>query len=791
MPNYESNGVLFKNVTAGLNTGGQKINKAPYKYENGNIKNPQLIINAIDIDWNNAEVPGLDDDIISTAMFLSTIGNINETSKQLVRKTQELETGLNNLSDHTSEVEESLGTLAENVDNADRRLQQSINEKISTTEFNERVEEIVNQIGPKETYKHIILTQEEYEALEEYEEDALYMVIDDGVPTPPPTPVPTDPFEDISTNLNVSYVDENGDIQETIYTTDGKISLAPQKSYTLEGTLIGSIEIDTSSLSKVNNDTELILNNVRILSDTDNAILYKIPENAKAQKSLKITLSPNVENYIYCTLTAENTDDQPGAIYSMNNLNIQGAGYLSIKTKSGHGIRADVLNLGGPHIWINSPHDGIHGRDIHIIGGVYSMNGCNDAIGTSNSGRVLFYDGILYTSNLKQNIIDSKNKGLYFSEDLLTSAQLQSCNNMYLLSEQNYKSIFGNITGSIQLLPGQPDFDYDENTTGTPIELDEATDTYIISNTKGNKGKYILATGYINKPIQFDGYGNQNGDNVTLYLNNAFIDTYNNPDLSNGGNVPSVYYSSEGSNIKIMAVQDSINVIRNNYTSTGIDAINFESDCVKSENNLEIELKNNSYLYISSLKADGLDGGETKITDSKGNIIITKCGQRGIKGNAVVIGPDANISLKSNIEQYYTKEFVEEHNRLNPTDQIKYTTFDGICYVKNNCKVFMPEIANGLSDTDKKNSGFADIYGRNGKATRGIIGFTTLELVGVCITGSMCSVSTINMGSAKRLYYNEIIKSNDTIQNPIPLTGSPRILNEVDPTDESKNVVDF
>lgn len=78
MPNYESDGVLFKNITAGLNTGGQKINKAPYKYENGNIKNPQTIINAIDIDWNSAEVPGISDPIASTSQLLLIIGQLKQ-----------------------------------------------------------------------------------------------------------------------------------------------------------------------------------------------------------------------------------------------------------------------------------------------------------------------------------------------------------------------------------------------------------------------------------------------------------------------------------------------------------------------------------------------------------------------------------------------------------------------------------------------------------------------------------------------------------------------------------------
>ena len=55
----------------------------------------------------------------------------------------------------------------------------------------------------------------------------------------------------------------------------------------------------------------------------------------------------------------------------------------------------------------------------------------------------------------------------------------------------------------------------------------------------------------------------------------------------------------------------------------------------------------------------------------------------------------------------------------------------------------------------------------------------------------MCAVTSINMGGAKRLYYNEIIVTNDNIQNPVPVTGTPRLFNTVDPIDETKNVISF
>lgn len=726
---YESEGVVFNDVIAGIHTGGQKITGYEYTYdENGNIIEPQPIVNSIDIDWNNAQVPGLENSIDSTAALLKVIGTLNNDFKEL------------------------------------------------NTTFNSKVQEIIEESSPKEKYKHVLLTQEEYEALEEYEENTLYLVISgDGEYNPTPTPEPSsDPFENITTNLIVSYLNDEGITQEDVYSEDGVITLDPQKSYTLNGSLKGSILIDVSALSKVNNDTELIFDNVTILSDTNNAITYKLASNQKAAKSLKVTLLANTENYIYCTEEAENTEDQIGAIYSMNNLFVQGAGYLALKTKSGHGFKADDINLCGSHIWIDAPHDGIHGRDIHIIGGVYSINNCNDAIGTSTSGRVMLYDGNIITNNIVENIIDSKNKGLYFSEDLLTEEQLSNCNNMLLLNEENYKLIYGDNVGKIEVLPGQPDFEQGINDSGEEVQLDTTTGKYIISDEKGNKGKYIVVSGYINKPIEFSGYGQRQGDSVTLYLYNAFIDTHHN--TSTGSELQSIYYADSDSNIKLMAVQDTVNIIKNNYVSNSDDASTFDSDCVKSENNIEVELKNNSYLYISSLYSDGIDGEEVKITDSKGSLIVSRCGQRGIKGDAIVIGPNANIE-KGKIDC-----IIDDTND-------KYSTFDGICYIKNNCKIYMPEIVNS---TNVKNSGFADIYCRNGKATKGNFSTTNTELNGVLIIGSIGAVGTIIMGYAKKFYYNEVIEIDaDAQYTPIPNKGTPTIVNEVEPTNETKLIIDF
>jgi len=78
--NFIDNGVTFKDIlNAGIITGGPKIAKGKYKKDaNNNITGNMPVVNAIDIDWNKAEIPGIDDPITSTGQLLSLIGELKQ-----------------------------------------------------------------------------------------------------------------------------------------------------------------------------------------------------------------------------------------------------------------------------------------------------------------------------------------------------------------------------------------------------------------------------------------------------------------------------------------------------------------------------------------------------------------------------------------------------------------------------------------------------------------------------------------------------------------------------------------
>ena len=253
------------------------------------------------------------------------------------------------------------------------------------------------------------------------------------------------------------------------------------------------------------------------------------------------------------------------------------------------------------------------------------------------------------------------------------------------------------------------------------------------------------------------GYDNK----LDIYLNGAVIATE--------GHAPSIANLPDAGRVKITAVKDTVNAIINKDTTENDLTGSYDHDAIKSENNVTIEVKGGSVLYVTSNIGDGVDGGETRFIDSKGAFVVTNCGQRGVKGNAIVIGPDAVIN-SSVIDSYITD-----------TKDPEYTTFDGIFVAKGN--VVNHTVGRGVAtaeDPEMKLTGFADVYGRNGKHTKGMFGTTDTELKGVAIIGSIGAAIRLDTGNAHNLYVNQILGSALNAVTPVveaykavPYEGDP------------------
>ena len=136
MGNYSENGIQFTVVDAGIYTGGMKVSRLAYQKDNeGNIQGPQRIVNGIDIDWNNAEVPNIDNPIISTGQLLAIIGELkgivggSEEGKSIMSRLEALESELD--SEDPQSILSKLTALEEEINGEG---DQSISNRISSLE---------------------------------------------------------------------------------------------------------------------------------------------------------------------------------------------------------------------------------------------------------------------------------------------------------------------------------------------------------------------------------------------------------------------------------------------------------------------------------------------------------------------------------------------------------------------------------------------------------------------------------------------------------------------------------
>ena len=571
-------------------------------------------------------------------------------------------------------------------------------------------------------------------------------------------------------------------INGQVYSGNGTIILAAGQDYEFEGVLEGNIIINATT-SKPSKWTSIRLNNVTILSNQPSGILYNCPEsNNKGYQGLYVTLEKDTHNFIICNKeNPEENDNTYASIDSWKDLTVQGVGYLAVYNNIGHGLRGETLNIAGPHLYTDVEHDGIHGKNVNILDGLFYIQHAKDGFGTTDNGFINVFGGQFEFINVTQDTFDSKRPGLWGIEEI--------AGNNFIGFENLYEE------GTVTAYPTKED--YEAKTNGVQINLAISTtvnsgtfynadenDNVVASSTPAgyltwvwddpgevvfdspqaylinSEYNVIEVTGKITRPIvrtpdaitfvepTFSKKGKLNGgyDNkLDIYLNGAVIVT--------DGHAPSIANLPDVGRVKITAVKDTINAIINKDIIENDSEGLYDHDAIKSENNLTIEVKGGSVLYVTSNIGDGVDGGETRFIDSKGSFIATKCGQRGVKGNAIVIGPDAIIN-SSVIDSYITDN----------TDP-EYTTFDGIFVAKGN--VLNHTVGKGIAtaeDPEMKLTGFADVYARNGKHSKGMFGTTNNELKGVAIIGSLGAAIRMDEGNAKNLYVNTLL---DDALNPV------------------------
>ena len=519
--------------------------------------------------------------------------------------------------------------------------------------------------------------------------------------------------------------------------TNGVITLSSGQSYTLEGTLNGQIVVDAQIQPTAN--TILHLNGVNIITNANSGIKYLTPTINTGFMDLVINLDKDTINSITCNTVAAIAENQEACLYSMNNMVVQGVGYLTCVNKGGHGIKASELRITGPHIYVEASHDAIHGSGtLDLDCGTFFINKANDAFGTGDAGTINIFGGTYYAYNIIENVFDGKIACNIFNKNHTISGTNVPAASQYInkvLVYSNPVLYFGetSVGTIVQYATVTKNDDGTWTGEGTPVTKD-------VNGVYQVTAQYLELKGYIDGPITTA----SNVIDVDVRLERAYV-------VNTTISQPTIYYSASSGKLKLYSAQNSINMMVNKATG---DITLYDFDVAKSENNLTIEVKNGSHLFIESTQDDGLDSGDVKINDSKGVLICTNCGGRGIKGSCIIIGPNASTT-KSVITSYYT----------DPTDTENYKTLEGAVVSINNC--ILHELSIGivpLSGTDLtyKNFGYSDVYCRNGKYSKGVFGTYSPCLIGVFICGSIASCIGMDYNKSNNIYYNTIVTSGST-----------------------------
>lgn len=367
-------------------------------------------------------------------------------------------------------------------------------------------------------------------------------------------------YKDIEqSDIRINGINPAEEQIEGVSLVDGVLSLDAEKEYEISGYLKGRISINTvDSTLDASKKTILKLAGLFIDCDSEKAIEY-----GNNKKSLKIILKENCVNYIQCKAKAQSSNliDKIGVIHSENNLEINGIGYLAIRTNYRiHGIFArEIYFTGKPHIYVsckintddNYGHDAIHcGKSLFIENGEYELCNCNDAIGLGADeaaiDRIFAGKFNIHDWADGQNAIDGgklisgQNCYIYESDyfSMNQEAKASISGNVEFINQSNWESKFG--AGEIYALAADG--------SETKIDAIVATGDYKLKGYFPNelvisatKVELVLENACIPKGINYTATGkniNIKSDDIAAY-NDSTETEISNINVSMIGNVKS------------------------------------------------------------------------------------------------------------------------------------------------------------------------------------------------------------------------------------------------------------
>lgn len=166
---------------------------------------------------------------------------------------------------------------------------------------------------------------------------------------------------------------------EAVAISGSTITISQEGTYLLSGTLEqGMVIVDAADTDKV----QLVLDNASIQCDSGAPIYVR-----QADKVF-LTLAPESENTLTASGEFVQIDDNniDAAIFSKDDLTLNGSGILNIYSSSGHGIVSkDDLVITGGTCNIQAARHGLSGKDsVCIAGGDFTIDAGTDGIHSGN-----------------------------------------------------------------------------------------------------------------------------------------------------------------------------------------------------------------------------------------------------------------------------------------------------------------------------------------------------------------------------------------------------------------------
>ncbi len=166
---------------------------------------------------------------------------------------------------------------------------------------------------------------------------------------------------------------------EAVEISGGTVTIQDEGTYILTGTLNGMVIVDAEDTDKL----QLVLDGVSIKSESSAALYIR-----QADKVF-VTLAPGSENTLsnggsYTAIDENNID---AAVFSKEDLTLNGSGSLNIQAAAGHGIvsKDDLVITSGTY-QITAASHGLSGKDsVRIAGGSFNIASGKDGIHAENA----------------------------------------------------------------------------------------------------------------------------------------------------------------------------------------------------------------------------------------------------------------------------------------------------------------------------------------------------------------------------------------------------------------------